>query len=80
VGRNAARHEGRSSGERGMTRISLSAEELAHLIELRRARRMRIKVLARHIGVAPKTLQHWQMGCRRPTVENLLAWRNALSA
>jgi transposase-like protein len=59
-------------------RVTLTPEERAQLIAARRERKLRLKVLARLIGVHPNALLHWQAGRRRPTPEHFAAWRDAV--
>lgn len=68
-------------GDRGpvSARVSLTEAERSALISARREEKIRIKALARSLGVAPKTIQSWQMGCRRPTTDQLAAWWRAVS-
>lgn len=60
-------------------RVTLSAEDRALLKAARRYRRIRYKVLARRIGITPSALGMYLAGHRRPTVDHLTAWRDALS-
>ncbi len=59
-------------------RIALTTDEREALREARRRNRIRVKVIARQLGVCPKTVAHWQLGVRRPTSEQLVAWWKAV--
>lgn len=61
-------------------RIALSEAEREALRCSRRNRRMHIKELARALGVAPSTLEKWQLGYRRPTSDQLMRWWRAVNA
>ncbi len=59
-------------------RVSVTEAEREALRAARHRKGIRIKVIARQLGVAPKTLLHWQMGIRRPTSYQLTAWWKAV--
>ncbi len=59
-------------------RVILAAHERHALRMARRQRRMKVKVLARIVGVHPNTIMQWQGGRRRPMPEDLQRWRDAV--
>lgn len=60
------------------SRITLADHEREALVAARRRRKIRIKLLARQLGVSPSTLLKWQAGHRRPQPGDLDAWREAV--
>ncbi len=59
-------------------RIILSEADRRALRESRRRRKIRVKVLARALGVHPQTIMLWQSGRRRPMPDDLARWRAAV--
>lgn len=48
------------------------------LILARRTRGIRLKALARRLGISPGGLAKWQAGKRRPSPAQLAAWQDAV--
>lgn len=55
-------------------RVELSWPQREALASARRIHDIPVKVLARKLGVAPRTLCSWQIGERRPTRLQLACW------
>lgn len=55
-------------------RVALPPLARLALIATRRIQGIPVKVLAKRLGVAPRTLISWQMGERRPTQLQLSRW------
>lgn len=61
-------------------RALLSEEELAELVNLRLALRLKALALAVQLGVNDRTFNNYERGIRHPPVEFVARWRAALSA
>lgn len=59
---------------KNMHRITLTEAAREELRAARRRRGVRIKVIARAIGISPRAVDSWQGGTRRPSAEQLAAW------